>query len=53
MLHTRLWRKQGVPLAAVLAAAREVPAHTDALAELFTGMIRHHVLPGTVDATEG
>ncbi|MGP3949141.1 MerR family transcriptional regulator [Streptomyces sp. 7N604] len=41
---------QGVPLAAVLAAADEVRAHADALAELFTRLIGSHVLPGTEDA---
>ncbi|MEU6079064.1 MerR family transcriptional regulator [Streptomyces sp. NPDC047108] len=40
---------QGVPLAAVLAAAREVRAHADELAELFTGLIRTHVLPASPD----
>ncbi|MFE0043212.1 MerR family transcriptional regulator [Streptomyces albireticuli] len=34
----------GVPLAAVLAAGREVRAHADALAETFTTLIRTHVL---------
>jgi DNA-binding transcriptional MerR regulator len=37
--------EQGVPLAVILAAAREVRAHADALAELLTGIIRTHVLP--------
>ncbi|MGK5627127.1 MerR family transcriptional regulator [Streptomyces sp. URMC 123] len=36
--------REGVPLAAVLAAAKEVRAHTDALAELFTTLVRHHVV---------
>lgn len=35
---------EGVPLSAVLAAGREVRGHVDALAELFTQVIRTHVL---------
>lgn len=35
---------EGVPLAAVLAAGRGVRAHVDALAELFTQVIRTHVI---------
>ncbi|WP_432095546.1 MerR family transcriptional regulator [Streptomyces sp. bgisy100] len=35
---------RGIPLAAVLAAARAVRTHTDALAELFTSLVRTHVL---------
>lgn len=35
---------EGVPLSAVLAAGREVRRHVDALAELFTQVIRTHVL---------
>ncbi|CAM5515653.1 MerR family transcriptional regulator [Streptomyces abikoensis] len=38
--------RHGVPLAAVLAAGREVRAHADALAGTFTELIRTHVLPG-------
>ncbi|WP_367134878.1 MULTISPECIES: MerR family transcriptional regulator [Streptomyces] len=38
--------RHGVPLAAVLAAGREVRAHADALAGTFTELIRAHVLPG-------
>ncbi|MGW7364559.1 MerR family transcriptional regulator [Streptomyces sp. NPDC054841] len=34
--------KEGVPLAAVLAAGREVRAHADALAALFTDLLRTH-----------
>lgn len=34
----------GVPLAAVLAAGREVRAHADAMADLFISVIRTHVL---------
>ncbi|MYS23933.1 MerR HTH family regulatory protein [Streptomyces sp. DvalAA-14] len=36
--------REGVPLAAVLAAGREVREHVDALAELFTQVIKVHVL---------
>ncbi|MCF3106478.1 MerR family transcriptional regulator [Streptomyces roseoverticillatus] len=36
----------GIPLAAVLAAGREVRAHADALAGTFTELIRTHVLAG-------
>ncbi|MBF6044825.1 MerR family transcriptional regulator [Streptomyces sp. NRRL B-1677] len=43
---TALVRRHGVPLAAVLAAGREVRAHADALAGTFTELIRAHVLPG-------
>ncbi|MEU2428066.1 MerR family transcriptional regulator [Streptomyces sp. NPDC007861] len=34
--------KEGVPLAAVLAAGREVRTHADALARLFTDLLREH-----------
>ncbi len=34
--------KEGVPLSAVLAAARRVRTHTDALAELFTDLLHTH-----------
>lgn len=40
--------REGVPLAAVLAAGRDVRDHVDALAELFTQVIRTHVL-GALD----
>ncbi|MET9416522.1 MerR family transcriptional regulator [Streptomyces klenkii] len=43
---TALVQRHGVPLAAVLAAGREVRAHADALAGTFTELIRAHVLPG-------
>ncbi|MCQ4080568.1 MerR family transcriptional regulator [Streptomyces sp. RB6PN25] len=36
--------REGVPLSAVLAAGREVRAHVDALADLFTTLIRTHVV---------
>ncbi|MFC4033729.1 MerR family transcriptional regulator [Streptomyces polygonati] len=36
--------REGVPLAAVLAAGRDVRDHVDALAELFTQVIKEHVL---------
>ncbi|WP_254069008.1 MerR family transcriptional regulator [Streptomyces sp. TM32] len=35
---------QGIPLAAVLEAGRQVRAHADALADIFTTLIRTHVL---------
>ncbi|MEU1815300.1 MerR family transcriptional regulator [Streptomyces roseifaciens] len=38
--------RHGIPLAAVLAAGREVRAHADALAETFTGLLRDHVPAG-------
>jgi DNA-binding transcriptional MerR regulator len=40
--------REGVPLAAVLAAGREVRAHVDAIAELFTQVVKTHVL-GSLD----
>ncbi|MBQ0986377.1 MerR family transcriptional regulator [Streptomyces sp. F63] len=42
---------EGVPLASVLAAAREVRGHAEALAEVFTGLFRTHVLSGLLDHT--
>ncbi|MFF3768046.1 MerR family transcriptional regulator [Streptomyces sp. NPDC001922] len=36
--------EKGIPLDAVLAAARAVRTHTDALAELFTSLVRTHVV---------
>lgn len=39
----------GVPLAAVLEAGREVRTHADALADLFISVIRTHVLAGVLD----
>lgn len=36
--------REGVPLAAVLAAGREVRSHVDAIAELFTQVVKTHVL---------
>ncbi|WUV84696.1 MerR family transcriptional regulator [Streptomyces sp. NBC_01476] len=41
--------REGVPLSAVLAAGQDVRAHVDALAELFTQVIKVHVL-GPLDA---
>lgn len=35
----------GLPLSAVLGAGRELRSHADALAELFTAMVREHLLP--------
>ncbi|MBT2505532.1 MerR family transcriptional regulator [Streptomyces sp. ISL-98] len=46
--------REGVPLAAVLKAGREVRKHTTAMAEIFTDMVRTHMsgdAPG--DATNG
>ncbi|WP_228983081.1 MerR family transcriptional regulator [Streptomyces sp. DH12] len=40
---------EGVPLAAVLAAARRVRHHADALAELFTDLLHAHARGGDVD----
>ncbi|KIZ19017.1 MerR family transcriptional regulator [Streptomyces natalensis] len=42
---------KGVPLAAVLEAGRQVRAHADALADLFTALIRTHVLADVLPAT--
>ncbi|ARQ70229.1 MerR family transcriptional regulator [Streptomyces marincola] len=36
---------EGIPLAALLAAGRELRAHADALADVFTELLRRHVLP--------
>ncbi len=36
--------REGVPLSAVLAAGREVRAHAEAMADLFTVLIRDHVI---------
>ncbi|MGW1978679.1 MerR family transcriptional regulator [Streptomyces sp. NPDC001889] len=41
--------REGVPLSAVLDAGREVRAHADALAELFTDLVRKHA-PETGEA---
>jgi DNA-binding transcriptional MerR regulator len=42
---------QGIPLSAILAAAREVRAHADALAGLFSRLVRTHLLAGVLDST--
>jgi DNA-binding transcriptional MerR regulator len=42
---------QGVPLAAVLEAGRAVRTHADALADIFTTLIRTHVLPDVPQRT--
>jgi hypothetical protein len=34
--------REGIPLAEVLAAAKQVRTHTDALADLFTGLVLRH-----------
>ncbi len=41
--------REGVPLAAVLAAGREVRRHVDALADLFTVLTRTHVVDPVCD----
>ncbi|MDF2260279.1 MerR family transcriptional regulator [Streptantibioticus ferralitis] len=45
--------REGVPLSAVLAAGREVRAHVDALADLFTVLIRRHVIDPVAENCEG
>ncbi|MFH8556379.1 MerR family transcriptional regulator [Streptomyces celluloflavus] len=42
---------QGVPLTAVLEAGRAVRSHADALADIFTTLIRTHVLPDVLQRT--
>ncbi|QPP10864.1 MerR family transcriptional regulator [Streptomyces bathyalis] len=37
--------KKGIPLAAVLAAGRELRTQAEAVAEVFTGLFRTHLLP--------
>jgi DNA-binding transcriptional MerR regulator len=43
---------KGIPLAAVLEAGRQVRVHADALADLFTNLIRTHVLADVLDRTD-
>ncbi|WP_261802001.1 MerR family transcriptional regulator [Streptomyces sp. ISID311] len=43
---------RGVPLAAVLEAGRQVRAHADALAGIFTTLIRTHLLAGLLESTD-
>ncbi|MDF3293824.1 MerR family transcriptional regulator [Streptomyces silvisoli] len=45
--------REGVPLSAVLAAGREVRARVDALADLFTVLIRRHVIDPVAEGCEG
>jgi DNA-binding transcriptional MerR regulator len=45
--------REGVPLAAVLAAGREVRVHVDAIADLFTQVIKTHVLGSLADMPPG
>lgn len=45
--------REGVPLAAVLASGREVRAHVDAMADLFTQVIKTHVLGHLDDLPPG
>ncbi|MEV0368259.1 MerR family transcriptional regulator [Streptomyces sp. NPDC050636] len=42
---------KGVPLAAVLEAGRQVRAHADALADIFTTLIRSHILADVLERT--
>ncbi len=44
--------EQGVPLAAVLGAAREVREHVDAIAETFVTLLRAHVLADAMERGE-
>jgi DNA-binding transcriptional MerR regulator len=44
--------REGIPLAAVLEASRELRAHTDAIADLFTRLLRDHVVTGDLAAEE-
>ncbi|MHC5903771.1 MerR family transcriptional regulator [Streptomyces sp. S6] len=37
--------REGIPLSAILSAAHEVRTHTDALADLFTTTLLHHLPP--------
>ncbi|WP_229350842.1 MerR family transcriptional regulator [Streptomyces sp. UNOB3_S3] len=41
--------RAGIPLSAVLTAAREVRAHADALAAMFAHLVREHADPAVVD----
>jgi DNA-binding transcriptional MerR regulator len=45
--------REGVPLSAVLAAGRVVRGHVDAMADLFTQVIRDHVMGGLTDLPPG
>ncbi|WP_019549430.1 MerR family transcriptional regulator [Streptomyces sulphureus] len=45
--------REGVPLAAVLEAGRQLRAHTDDVAELFTRLFREHLMPGGAETAEG
>ncbi|RMI44813.1 MerR family transcriptional regulator [Streptomyces triticirhizae] len=42
--------REGIPLATLLAAGRELRAHADALAEVFTEVLRRQVLPEVLGA---
>ncbi|KUJ70138.1 MerR family transcriptional regulator [Streptomyces albus subsp. albus] len=44
---------KGVPLAAVLAAGRELRVHVDAIAHTFTELVRTHVLADALDRVAG
>lgn len=45
--------REGVPLSAVLAAGREVRNHVDAMADLFTQVIKSHVMGDLTGLTTG
>lgn len=45
--------REGIPLAEVLAAGREVRAHADRLAELFTTLARTHLLSRLLERARG
>ncbi|WP_443060683.1 MerR family transcriptional regulator [Streptomyces sp. NBC_00448] len=45
--------REGVPLSAVLAAGREVRNHVDAMADLFTQVIKSHVMGDLTGLTPG
>ncbi|WAP60930.1 MerR family transcriptional regulator [Streptomyces sp. S465] len=44
--------EQGIPLAAVLTAAREMRAHVEAIAEIYVTLLRDHVLPDALERGE-
>ena len=45
--------REGIPLATLLAAGRELRVHADALAEIFTEVLRRQVLPEVLGAGRG
>lgn len=44
--------KEGIPLSAVLAAGRELRNHADVIAEVFSDLLRRHVLAGDLSVTD-